>query len=67
MPGATYGPGDSSQLGDQVRQAMRGRLPYLSFPTLGVNAVHVEDVAAGPRCSSTTAAGRARRTSSAAS
>ena len=47
MPGATYGPGDSSQLGDQVRQAMRGRLPYLSFPTLGVNAVHVEDVAAG--------------------
>ena len=26
---------------------MRGRLPYLSFPTLGVNAVHVEDVAAG--------------------
>jgi dihydroflavonol-4-reductase len=47
MPGATYGPGDSSQLGDQVRQAMRGRLPYLSFPTLGVNAVHVEDVAGG--------------------
>ena len=47
MPGAVYGPGDSSQLGDQIRQAMRGRLPYLAFPTLGVNAVHVEDVAAG--------------------
>jgi dihydroflavonol-4-reductase len=42
-----YGPGDSSQLGEQIRQAMRGKLPYLSFPTLGVNAVHVEDVAAG--------------------
>ena len=47
MPGVVYGAGDSSQLGDQIRQAMRGRLPYLSFPTLGVNAVHVEDVAAG--------------------
>jgi dihydroflavonol-4-reductase len=47
MPGVVYGPGDSSQLGDQIRQAMRGRLPYLAFPTLGVNAVHVEDAAAG--------------------
>ena len=47
MPGGVYGPGDSSQLGDQIRQAMRGRLPYLAFPTLGVNAVHVEDVATG--------------------
>lgn len=47
MPGAVYGPGDTSQLGDQIRQAMRGKLPYIAFPTLGVNAVHVEDVAAG--------------------
>ena len=47
MPGGVYGPGDPSQLGDQIRQAMRGRLPYLAFPTVGVNAVHVEDVATG--------------------
>lgn len=47
MPGVVYGLGDTSQLGDQIRQAMRGKLPYVAFPTLGVNAVHVEDVAAG--------------------
>jgi dihydroflavonol-4-reductase len=47
QPGAVYGPGDTSQLGDQIRRAMQGRLPYLSFPTLGVNAVHVDDVAEG--------------------
>jgi dihydroflavonol-4-reductase len=47
QPGAVYGPGDTSQLGDQIRRAMQGRLPYLSFPTLGLNAVHVDDVAEG--------------------
>ena len=47
MPGAVYGPGDTSQLGDQIRQAMRGKLGYVAFPSLGINAVHVEDVAAG--------------------
>lgn len=47
QPGAVYGPGDSSQLGGQVGGAMTGKLRYVSFPTLGVNAVHVDDVAAG--------------------
>ena len=47
QPGAVYGPGDTSQLGDQVRRAMQGRLPYLAFPTLGVNALHVDDAAEG--------------------
>ncbi|MGE5692008.1 MAG: NAD-dependent epimerase/dehydratase family protein [Pseudomonadota bacterium] len=47
QPGAVYGPGDTSQLGDQIGLAMRGKLPYLSFPSLGVNAVHVDDVAQG--------------------
>lgn len=47
QPGAVYGPDDPSQLGGQIRDAMRGKLLYVAFPTLGVNAVHVDDVAAG--------------------
>jgi dihydroflavonol-4-reductase len=46
-PGVVYGPGDTSQLGGQLRGAARGRLPYVAFPTLGFNAVHVDDVADG--------------------
>jgi nucleoside-diphosphate-sugar epimerase len=47
MPGVVYGPGDPSQIGGQIRDAMRGRLRYVSFPTLGFNAVHVDDLVAG--------------------
>jgi dihydroflavonol-4-reductase len=47
MPGGIYGPGDTSQLGAQIRDAMRGKLRYVSFPTLGINAVYVDDVVAG--------------------
>lgn len=47
MPGMVYGPGDPSQVGATIRQAMTGRLPVLSAPDLGGNLVHVEDVAAG--------------------
>ncbi|MCY7301942.1 MAG: NAD-dependent epimerase/dehydratase family protein [Thermoleophilia bacterium] len=47
MPGLVYGPGDTSQMGEQIRSAMAGKLPYVGFPTLGVNAVHVDDVVQG--------------------
>ena len=47
QPGVVYGPGDTSQLGDQIRRAQEGRLRYVSFPRVGCNAVHVDDVAAG--------------------
>jgi dihydroflavonol-4-reductase len=47
QPGVVYGPGDPSQIGGQVRQAQTGKLRYVSFPDLGFNAVHVDDVAAG--------------------
>lgn len=47
MPGAVYGPGDTSQLGDQIRAAMAGKLRYVSFATLGVNAGYVDDIVDG--------------------
>jgi nucleoside-diphosphate-sugar epimerase len=47
LPGVVYGPGDTSQIGAQVRRAQAGKLLYVAFPTLGFNAVHVDDVVAG--------------------
>lgn len=47
QPGGVYGPRDPSQLGGQLRQAMAGRLLTITFPTAGLNMVHVDDVAAG--------------------
>ena len=47
QPGAVYGPRDHSLVGDLVRRAARGRLPAMSFPRTGLNAVHRDDVADG--------------------
>lgn len=47
QPGAVYGPGDHSALGKQILDFVSGRMPLVPFPDLGVNMVHVEDVAAG--------------------
>ena len=47
QPGAVYGPGDTSQLGDQIRQAASGKLRFVAFADLGLNLLHVEDAAAG--------------------
>jgi dihydroflavonol-4-reductase len=47
QPGVVYGPGDTSQIGGQVRGAQAGTLRYVSFPTLGFNAAHVDDVVTG--------------------
>ena len=47
QPGGVYGPGDHSQLGAQIAQAMKGSLGFVSFPDLGMNMVHVDDVASG--------------------
>ena len=45
QPGYVYGPDDVSTTGEIMRQAATGKLPMLSFPKLGFNAVHVDDIA----------------------
>jgi nucleoside-diphosphate-sugar epimerase len=47
QPGGIYGPGDHSAIGSQIDQAATGKLPALAFPELGLNMVHVDDVADG--------------------
>jgi dihydroflavonol-4-reductase len=47
QPGVIYGPGDHSVVGGQVERAAAGKLHYVSFPELGMNAVFVDDVADG--------------------
>jgi dihydroflavonol-4-reductase len=47
QPGAIYGPGDHSELGAQLEQARRGKLVFKALADVGVNAVHIDDAAAG--------------------
>jgi dihydroflavonol-4-reductase len=47
QPGVVYGPGDHSVVGGQIERAAAGKLAYVSFPDLGVNAVFVDDVVDG--------------------
>ena len=47
MPGVTYGPGDHSSTGQQIRGAYDGSLGYMALADVGISAVYVEDVAAG--------------------
>jgi nucleoside-diphosphate-sugar epimerase len=47
QPGGVYGPGDHSAIGKQMSDFLAGRMPLVPFPDLGMNLVHVEDVAAG--------------------
>src|SRR5438552_4227892 len=47
QPGQIYGPGDHSGIGAIFRRAAAGKLPVLTFGDLGLNFVHVADVASG--------------------
>jgi len=47
MPGATYGPGDHSAAGAQLRAAYEGQARFVAMGDLGLSPVHVDDVAAG--------------------
>jgi nucleoside-diphosphate-sugar epimerase len=47
QPTLIYGRNDHSEVGKVIDQAMKGKLAYISFPELGFNSVHVDDVAQG--------------------
>ncbi|MEJ7876365.1 MAG: NAD-dependent epimerase/dehydratase family protein [Solirubrobacterales bacterium] len=47
QPGGVYGPDDHSAVGKQIIDFASGRMPLVPFPDLGLNMVHVEDVATG--------------------
>jgi dihydroflavonol-4-reductase len=47
LPGGVYGRGDHSAVGQQLGQAYRGALRYRALSHVGLNFVHVEDVAEG--------------------
>ncbi|MEA2682931.1 MAG: hypothetical protein QOK05_1259 [Chloroflexota bacterium] len=47
QPGAVYGPGDHSDVGNVINQFLAGKLPAKTFPEAGLNLVHRDDVATG--------------------
>jgi dihydroflavonol-4-reductase len=47
QPGGVYGPGDTSQVADLLKEFFAGRLFLLPFPELGICMTHVEDIAGG--------------------
>lgn len=47
LPSLTYGPGDHSAFGAQLRAAHDGTLRYRSLDDAGVGLVHLDDLAAG--------------------
>ena len=47
LPSQVYGPGDHSSIGDQMRRANAGKLPYRVVDEVGFGFVHVDDLAAG--------------------
>lgn len=47
QPGGVYGPHDHSALGDVIDRFVKGRLPALAFPDLGLNLVHRDDIVSG--------------------
>lgn len=47
QPGGVYGPDDHSAIGKQIMDFASGRMPLVAFPEVGMNMVHVEDVATG--------------------
>ncbi len=47
MPSQVYGPGDHSEVGEQLRLAALGRMPYRVLDEVGIGFVHLDDLAAG--------------------
>ncbi|MGB8652540.1 MAG: NAD-dependent epimerase/dehydratase family protein [Mycobacteriales bacterium] len=47
QPGLVYGPGDTSETGGLFERFLKGQLPLVPFPDLGITPVHRDDVATG--------------------
>jgi nucleoside-diphosphate-sugar epimerase len=47
QPGAVYGPGDHSEVGNVIDQTRSGKLAALPFADMGLNLIYVDDAAQG--------------------
>jgi nucleoside-diphosphate-sugar epimerase len=47
LPSQVYGPGDATAIGEQLRLAHAGKLPYRALEEVGLGFVHVDDLAVG--------------------
>lgn len=47
QPGGVYGPGDHSEIGNFVMQMATGKLKFMTFPGVGFNLAHVDDISDG--------------------
>ncbi|MCI0583794.1 MAG: NAD-dependent epimerase/dehydratase family protein [Chloroflexi bacterium] len=47
LPSQVYGPGDRSDVGEQLRRAAAGQLRYTALDDVGLGFVHAEDLASG--------------------
>jgi len=47
QPGGVYGPDDTSQVADLLKEFFAGKLLLMPFPELGICLSHVEDIAGG--------------------
>jgi nucleoside-diphosphate-sugar epimerase len=47
LPSQVYGPGDYTAIGEQLRLAHAGKLPYRALDEVGLGFVHVEDLGVG--------------------
>ena len=47
QPGGVYGPDDTSQVADLLKEFFAGKLVLMPFPELGICMTHVEDIAGG--------------------
>ena len=47
LPSQVYGPGDHSEIGNQLHLAHAGKLRYRALTNVGVGFVHVDDLAVG--------------------
>jgi nucleoside-diphosphate-sugar epimerase len=47
QPGGVYGPGDTSQVADLLKEFFAGKLVLMPFPDLGICLTHVDDIAGG--------------------